>query len=167
MMRIPAILALVGALAFGGLLDSAPAQAAQSDDRETVSTPEDPNWKAAKRLVAAQDYDGAMPLLQKVVAADPKNADAFNYLGYVNSRKGETEAALRYYQQALAIKPSHRGANEYLGELYLKLGDLPAAEARLKVLDSACFFGCSEYTQLKKAIADYKATGKFAIQKDG
>ena len=141
MMRIPAILALIGALAFAGLLGGTPALAAQSDDRETVSTPEDPNWKAAKRLVAAQDYDGALPLLQKVVAADPKNADAFNYLGYVSSRKGETETALGYYQQALAIKPSHRGANEYLGELYLKLGDLPAAEARLKVLDSACFFG--------------------------
>lgn len=167
MTRIPAILALVGALAFGGVLGGAPAQAAQSDDRETASAPEDPNWKNAKKLVAAQDYDSAVPLLQKVVAADPKNADAFNYLGYINSRMGETESALRYYQQALAIKPTHRGANEYLGELYLKLGDLPAAEARLKVLDGACFFGCSEYTQLKKAIADYKATGKFTIQKSG
>lgn len=167
MMRIPAILALAGAIALGGALAGAPALAAQSDEREAVGTPEDPNWSDAKRLVAARDYDGAAPLLRKVVAADPQNADAFNYLGYINSRKGETEAALRYYQQALAIKPSHRGANEYLGELYLKLGDLPAAEARLKVLDSACFFGCSEYTQLKNAIADYKATGKFAIQKDG
>ena len=66
------------------------------------------------------------------------------------------DAALSHYQAALAIEPRHRGANEYLGELYLTLGDLAKAEERLEVLDDACFFGCEEYTELKNAIAAYK-----------
>jgi hypothetical protein len=57
----------------------------------------------------------------------------------------------------LALKPKHRGANEYLGELYLEMGDLAKAEERLEVLDGACWFGCDEYSDLKEAIAKYKA----------
>ncbi len=38
-----------------------------------------------------------------------------------------------------------------------ELGDLANAEAHLEVLDKACFFGCSEYTELKEEIEAYKA----------
>jgi hypothetical protein len=34
--------------------------------------------------------------------------------------------------------------------------NLPKAEEHLKILDKLCFFPCSEYTQLKKAVAEYK-----------
>jgi tetratricopeptide (TPR) repeat protein len=117
----------------------------------------DPNYAAAKQLVEDGKYAEAIPLLEKVVAGDARNADAFNYLGYSNRQLGRHDAALDYYQKALAIEPRHRGANEYLGELYLTLGDLAKAEERLDVLDDACFFGCDEYTELKNAIAAYKA----------
>jgi tetratricopeptide (TPR) repeat protein len=129
--------------AMGG--DSPPAKAA------------DPNYAAARQLVEEGKYAEAIPLLEQVVAGDDKNADAFNYLGYSHRRLGNHDAALAHYQSALALEPRHRGANEYLGELYLTLGDLAKAEERLKVLDAACFFGCDEYTELKNAIAAYKA----------
>ncbi len=54
------------------------------------------------------------------------------------------------------MQPKHLGANEYLGGLYLELGELSQAEQRLAVLDKACFFGCEEYSELKQAIKDYK-----------
>ena len=38
-------------------------------------------------------------------------------------------------------------------------GDLPKAEQRLATLDKACTFGCEEYTDLKKAVRNYKANG--------
>jgi hypothetical protein len=60
------------------------------------------------------------------------------------------------YQKAISLNPDHRGVNEYMGELYLMLNDLPKAEERLATLDRLCFFGCVEYTDLKHAIADYK-----------
>lgn len=121
------------------------------------SKPMDPNFAQARQLVEDGKYADAIPLLEQVVAKDAKNADAFNFLGYSNRQLGNHDAALAHYQQALALEPKHRGANEYLGELYLTLGDLAKAEERLDVLDGACFFGCDEYTELKNAIAAYKA----------
>jgi hypothetical protein len=78
-------------------------------------------------------------------------------------RKGPTPdfaGAEKFYNEALRIDPKHRGALEYSGELYLMIGDLPRAEQRLATLDKVCTFGCEEYSDLKKAIAKYKATGK-------
>ena len=69
---------------------------------------------------------------------------------------GDFDEALEYYQKALAIDADHVGANEYLGELYLQMKDLPKAEERLKVLTEACN-GCEEQEELEQAIADYKA----------
>jgi len=69
-------------------------------------------------------------------------------------------AAERYYDEALRIEPQHRGALEYSGELYLQTGNLAKAEQRLAALDKACRFGCEEYSDLKKAIAQYKAGGR-------
>ena len=59
----------------------------------------------------------------------------------------------------MRINPKHRGALEYSGELYLMTGDLAKAEQRLATLDKACTFGCEEFTDLKKAIASFKANG--------
>jgi len=142
-------LALTGALATGS------AHAMGSDSGS--DKPMDPNYSAAKQLIDDGKYAEAIPLLEKVVASDDKNANAYNYLGYSNRQLGNHDAALTHYQTALALEPRHRGANEYLGELYLTLGDLEKAEERLDVLDGACFFGCDEYTELKEAIAAYKA----------
>ena len=58
------------------------------------------------------------------------------------------------------MSPKHRGANEYLGELYLETDQLAKAEERLKVLDGACFLGCEEYDDLKEAIEKYKEKKK-------
>jgi len=46
----------------------------------------------------------------------------------------------------------HRGANEYLGELFLELGRIDRAKERLAVLDRACPFGCAEYEDLRRRI---------------
>jgi len=151
------ILKLITPLALTLALASGPAFAMGSGGDSSSSKATDPNYAAARTLVEDGKYAEAIPLLEQVVAKDAKNADALNDLGYSNRQLGNTDAALTHYQAALALEPSHRGANEYLGELYLTLGELPKAEERLKVLDGACFFGCEEYTELKNAIAAYKA----------
>ncbi len=108
-------------------------------------------------LIEKQRYGEAIPLLRKVVAVEPRNADAYNYLGFSHRKMGDYTKALEFYHKALDLKPRHRGANEYLGELYLEMGDLARAEQRLDVLDSACWFGCEEYSELKEAIEAFKA----------
>ena len=131
----------------GGGADSTPAKVA------------DPNYASAKAMIDARNYAGAMPLLQQVVAKDPKNADAYTLMGYATRKSGDANGSLQYYNTALGLDPKHIGAHEYVGEAYLQLDRLPEAEQHLARLDSLCTFGCQEYRDLKAAVAAYK-TGK-------
>jgi len=156
--RVAAVLAAAGlyfaagaaAWAFGG---------GGGTSATTSSAPRDADYAAAEGAVKAGKYADAIPLLQKVVARDPRNADAWNYLGFSNRKLGKFSEALADYEKALAINPDHLGANEYLGELYLQTGDMPKAEERLAKLDRLCTFGCEEYRALKSAIQAKKKGG--------
>ena len=109
--------------------------------------------------ISAMNWSGAIDELKRL--NDTGNADWNNLMGY-SLRKAPTPdfaGAEKFYNEALRIDPKHRGALEYSGELYLQTGDLARAEQRLAALDKACFFPCAEYSDLKKAIAQYKANG--------
>lgn len=101
-------------------------------------------------------YAQAILLLDEIVADHPENADVLNLLGFSHRKVGKLDEAFTYYHQALEINPRHRGAHEYLGELYLQVDDLPKAERQLAILDDLCFFTCKQIKQLRKAIAVYK-----------
>jgi tetratricopeptide (TPR) repeat protein len=92
-----------------------------------------------------------------VIRDKPGHADALNYLGYSHRKLGEFKQSLAYYTKALEIDPGHRRANEYLGELYLQMGQLSSAEKQLARLDDLCFWGCKELDDLKSAIKQYRA----------
>lgn len=113
--------------------------------------------KSAIELIEKEKYSDAQPLLQKTIKAEPDNADAYNMLGYSQRKMGNKDVALGYYTKALDLNPRHRGANEYLGQLYLELNQPSKAKERLDVLDKSCTFGCDEYTSLKEAIEAYEA----------
>jgi len=151
------IFRIVGLVVIGLAVAAGPAVAAGGGGGGAKTQPADPNYAQATALIGAGKYSDAIPLLEKVVAAKPESADAFNDLGYSHRKIGQIDAALNYYQRALELQPKHLGANEYLGELYLELGELAKAEERLAVLDKACFFGCEAYSELKQAIKDYKS----------
>ena len=68
------------------------------------------------------------------------------------------EDALTFYEWALRAEPDHRGANEYLGELYLETNRLDKAVEQLQILDNLCSFNCKEYSKLKKMIDSYQQT---------
>jgi tetratricopeptide (TPR) repeat protein len=120
----------------------------------------------ARALIAEKKWAAAIDELKRI--NDTGSADWNNLMGY-SHRKAKTPdyaAAERYYDAALRIDPKHRGALEYSGELYLILGDLAKAEQRLAALDRACFFPCEEYTDLKQAVARYKANGNRYVAAD-
>ncbi len=149
-MLIKYALAVVFAL---GLVSAAMAAGTSSQ-----STPRKAgNYELGVKAVKAANYGKALNLLQKVVAAKPGNADAWNYIGFSHRKLKKFGPAMTAYRKALAIDPDHRGANEYLGELYLQTGDLAKAKDRLKKLDDICTFGCEEYDDLKAAVKAYKS----------
>jgi tetratricopeptide (TPR) repeat protein len=115
-----------------------------------------PDYVAATKLIKEWKYADAITHLEKVVGADARNADAHNQLGYANRKLNKLPEARLHYAKALEINPEHKGAIEYQGEMYLMLDDLKSAETNLAKLNKLCFFGCSEYTDLKKAITEYK-----------
>lgn len=140
----------------GGSSGSGGSSSGGSSNSSNSSTSVSAMYRQASAKVDATDYRGAMTILDKIIARDPHNPDALNLMGFCDRKLGNTDEALEYYNKALAIRPNHVGANEYLGELYLELKDLPKAEERLKVLAKACN-GCEEQQELKEKIDKYKA----------
>ena len=112
--------------------------------------------REAQKLVEKQQFEQALVKLEKVVAKDRNNADAWNLIGFSHRSLKNYDKALDGYSKALAIRPRHTGAIEYLGELYLELGDLDQAEQQLAKLDDICVFGCDDYDMLKDSIAQYR-----------
>ena len=114
-------------------------------------------YDAGKKAADAGDYQTAVEKLRKAVATDPRSADAYNLLGYSYRKLGDTDAAFENYRTALLIDRSHRGAHEYLGELYLETDNLAEAEKLVQSLGKSCAYSCVEYRELKQEIAKYKA----------
>lgn len=137
-----------------------PAVANMRGDEGNDSSGSDSNAIAGRQAIEAKDYAGAVRSLEQAAAADPKNADVQTWLGFAHRNLGHYEIAFKYYREALALSPGHRGAREYLGEAYLQVGDLPHAEEQLAALDRICLTGCDELKQLQGKIAAYKATRK-------
>lgn len=146
-------------LALGLVVAAQPVYAAGGGGGSTWSSGDkvDPNFTAGTEAIDAKNWAQAVTLFQKVVAEDDQNADAFNYLGFAQRNLGDYESAFKSYAAALAIDPKHRGAHEYIGEAYLKTGNLAKAEQHLGELDRICLFGCEEYRELKEKVAEYKA----------
>lgn len=140
------------------ILGSTGTALAAGTSSDSTSPPEQlSTYDRAVQAVKEGDYRLGLRLLDEVTTAQPRNADAWNYMGFSYRQLNDYDQALAAYEKALAINPDHRGANEYLGELYLKMGKVDKAKQRLEVLDKACFFGCEEYDELKAAIAAYKS----------
>jgi tetratricopeptide (TPR) repeat protein len=149
---------VVGVLVAGAILAAVPAFAMMSTDPAPAAKSR--NYTEGERLVKAKDYAKAIPLLERALSDDVRDADATNLLGYSYRKMGNTQSALAYYQRALQLNPNHKGANEYLGQLYVELKDLPKAEERLAKLAQLCPPAtCEEYRDLKQSIDQAKAGG--------
>jgi len=133
----PAVLIAPAAWAIGADLDS--------DDSSELA--------GVRAKIKAEDYRGAIADLR----AMKPNADVYNLMGYSFRKSGDTAQALTYYEKALDLDPKHKGALEYLGELYVETGQLDKARQKEALLREICPSGCEELTALDRAIAQPKA----------
>jgi cytochrome c-type biogenesis protein CcmH/NrfG len=136
-----------------------PAGAAGGGPDPAHVAPRDPALAAIQAAVGRSDWVQARALARASVEKDPANADYHNLYAYA-LRMGanpEMELVFKHYNEALRLDSKHRAAHEYLGEAYLMVGNLAKAKEQLKTLDNLCFFSCTEFTMLKKSIADYEA----------
>jgi hypothetical protein len=138
------------------------AAAGGEDVRSAPGARADPVIEQVVAANGRQDWARSQALLCEALARDPGNADYHNLYAYA-IRKGPSPAmdlVFKHYHEALRIDPKHRGAHEYIGEAYLLVGNLGKAKEHLDALDRICFFGCEEYKDLKKAVAEHEAKAK-------
>jgi len=110
----------------------------------------------AKSAIDKGDFDEAITMLEEIIFFEPEDADALNLLGFSLRSTDRNEEAMAMYDEALTIDPNHQGALEYQGELFLKMGDQPSAEANLEKLVKLCPDGCEALAVLETAVERFK-----------
>jgi tetratricopeptide (TPR) repeat protein len=128
-------------------------------DTPSTASRADPMMDRYHAAADRQDWKGAASVMQDALAKEPNSADYHNLYAYSLRRSGSSDLdqVFKHYNEALRLDPRHKGAHEYIGEAYLMVGNVTKAKEHLGALDKLCFFGCSEYTDLKKAIAEHEA----------
>ena len=114
-------------------------------------------YDKAYDLVYNKKFDKSIKLLEKIAKRKDlgdKKADVYNLLGFSYRKHSEPnlDKAFDAYKTALEANPEHLGAHEYLGELYITLGNMAKANEMLLNLENIAGTKTMEYTKLKKAI---------------
>jgi tetratricopeptide (TPR) repeat protein len=143
-MRLVLTLAVTVAIA----LASAPVRAVDNEPTTTA-----PDLTAVRATIKAKDFKGALSQLWTIIDQGVQHADVYNLLGFSLRKTGDYKQALTYYKKALDFDADHKGAHEYLGELYVETGQLPKAREHLAILVKLCPQGCEERDDLANAIA--------------
>ena len=117
---------------------------------ESPTVKDAPDLSRVKASLHAHDYKAALTQLKALETTN--HPDVYNLMGYALRKSGDRQQAMIYYNKALALDPSHKGALEYQGELYIELGQLDKAQENLRKLDKLCRVGCEEEADLKAAI---------------
>ena len=102
--------------------------------------------------IKAKDFKGALAELTPMLATH-HHADVYNLMGFSLRKTGDYSQAYTFYRKALDFDPRHKGALEYLGELYVETGQVEKAREHVVLLKKLCPSGCEELEDLEQAIA--------------
>ena len=123
--------------------------AAGNDSAHEVAKPS--SYSKMLKLIKNEQYAKAVQGLEKILENKKynKDADILNHYAFSLRKTNNLTKAEKVYQKALSIDPTHRGALEYIGELYVDTKRMDLANATLKKLESC---KCEEYAELKNYI---------------
>ena len=81
----------------------------------------------------AEEFSKAVELVEEILENDPKNAHAWNFLGYSMLERGEKyNQAFEYINKAIKLKPADGYIRDSLGWYYFKIGKIDLALKELK-----------------------------------
>jgi tetratricopeptide (TPR) repeat protein len=124
-----------------GLLGNIYADAQRYEDAVDVLTVGYKKFPQQSRLLfllgvyqeKAGDLDGCIDSMRQVIAKDPQNSSAYNYLGYLFAEKKENlEEAESLIKRALQLKPDDGFYLDSLGWVYFQKGDYKNAQPILE-----------------------------------
>ena len=122
---------------------------------DNVTSREAPDLASVRAKIKAKDYKAALAELTPMLETH-QHADVYNLMGFSLRKSGDYKQAYTFYRKALEFDPEHKGALEYLGELYVETGQLDKARDNLVLLKKLCPVGCEEMFDLEEAIASAK-----------
>ena len=120
---------------------------------DTVVSKEAPDLTAVRVKIKARDFKSALVDLNSMVDRGVQHADVYNLLGFSLRKAGDYAKALTFYKKALDFDAEHKGAHEYLGELYVETGQMSKAREHLGILEKLCPQGCEEREDLANVVA--------------
>ncbi|WP_158932183.1 tetratricopeptide repeat protein [Acidisphaera sp. S103] len=119
---------------------------------DTAVSSNTPDLRGVRAAIKAKNYDSALAQL-KVIVATSSHPDVYSLMGFALRKTGDRAQAMTYYRKALEADPTHKGALEYQGELYVEIGQIDKAKENLAKLHKICWpFGCEEHDDLKEDI---------------
>ena len=119
---------------------------------DNVSSRDAPDLTSVRAKIKAKDFSGAIAELTPMLTTN-QHADVYNLMGFSLRKIGDTKQAYTFYRKALDFDPEHKGALEYLGELYVETGQVDKARENVTALKKLCPSGCEELADLDRAIA--------------
>ena len=108
----------------------------QYRDGYALAQEADKDLSAGKGDDAKKKFGKALKKFGRATELDSKYYEAWNMVGYCSRQTGDLKRAFDAYDRCLALAPDYEEAHEYLGEAYLKMGDLAKAKEQLGWLRS-------------------------------
>jgi tetratricopeptide (TPR) repeat protein len=119
---------------------------------DTVTSRDAPDLTSVRAKIKAKDFKAAIVELTPMLETH-QHADVYNLMGFSLRKSGDPKQAYTFYRKALDFDPEHKGALEYLGELYVETGQVDKARENVVLLKKLCPGGCEELADLEQAIA--------------
>jgi tetratricopeptide (TPR) repeat protein len=103
----------------------------------------------------AHQFDAAKRSFAQVLSVVPSDANANFLAGLADAGLNDLKSAARHYEKAVRADRKLIQAHQELGVTYVKLGDVPKAQAtlgNLHKLSEACNGTCKDAEEIKKAV---------------
>jgi tetratricopeptide (TPR) repeat protein len=134
------------------LLAATPVAATGALAVDVVSSRDAPDLTSVRAKIKAKDFKAALAELTPLLETH-QHADVYNLMGFSLRKTGDYKQAYTFYRKALDFDPEHKGALEYLGELYVETGEIDKAKQNVALLQKLCPGGCEELGDLERALA--------------
>lgn len=119
---------------------------------DNVTSRDAPDLTSVRAKIKAKDFKAALAELTPLLETH-QHADVYNLMGFSLRKTGDYKQAYTFYRKALDFDPEHKGALEYLGELYVETGEIDKAKQNVALLQKLCPGGCEELADLERALA--------------
>jgi tetratricopeptide (TPR) repeat protein len=116
----------------------------------------------AKTMQLAGEYEASRTLLEQVVAENPANVEAYDWLAQAQDKLGQLEDARKTLERAAQLSPNSPLRQNNLGDAARRLGDVEAAEAAFRksmsVGEHSVLKTPDSYIGLARILGDRKQT---------